>query len=70
MLMLLPMQNERYDSKQHTGEFISNKSEGQERSRKGRKRKSIEGERKFTVKKQGKGRGMRKEGARRWRKHR
>jgi hypothetical protein len=39
----------------HTEKFITNKSEGQERSRKGRNRKSIEGERKVTGKKQGKG---------------
>ncbi len=42
----------------HTEKFITNKSEGQERSRK------------VTGKKQGKGKGMGKEGARRGRKHR
>ncbi len=45
----------------HTWKFITKKSGGQERSRKVRNRKSIKRNRKFTVKKQGKGREMRKE---------
>ncbi len=45
----------------HTWKFITKKSGGQERSRKVRNRKIIKRHRKFTVKKQGKGREMRNE---------